>query len=193
MVFSDRAYRVLVVSDSDRFNEVLSGLLPEGHYYPVLFASTVSAAKKAIAETPADIVLINSPLPDDYGTAFAIELSETSSSGVLFLVGREYFDETAARLSEYGVFTVAKPTTASLISEYLKMLCAMRERIRIMDEKREKAERDAKVLRLVNKAKWRLIEQNGITEAEAQRFIEKRAMDERVSRARIAKEILDEA
>ena len=192
MVFSNRTYRVLVVSDSDRFNEVLSGLLPEGHYYPVLFASTVSAAKKAIAEAPADIVLINSPLPDDYGAAFAIELSETSSSGVLFLVGREYFDETAARLSEYGVFTVAKPTTASLISEYLKMLCAMRERIRIMDEKREKVERDAKILRLVNRAKWRLIEQNGMTEAEAQRFIEKKAMDERKSRAKVAKEILGE-
>ncbi len=192
MIFNSRTYRVLIVSDSERFNEVLSGLLPEGHYFPVLYASTIWEAREEIASENADIVLINAPLPDDYGIAFAIELSETTSSGVLFLVNREYFEETAERVSSYGVFTVAKPTTAARISEYMQMMCAMRERIRRMDEKRLKAERDAKVLRLVNKAKWRLIETHSMTEAEAQRFIEKRAMDERRSRESIAREILDE-
>ncbi|MBR4767547.1 MAG: ANTAR domain-containing protein [Lachnospiraceae bacterium] len=190
MVFNSRTYRVLIVSDSERFNEVLSGLLPEGHYFPVLFAATIREARKEIASENADIVLINAPLPDDYGTAFAIEISETTSSGVLFLVNREYYEETAERVSAYGVFTVAKPTTAARISEYMQMMCAMRERIRRMDEKRLKAEQDAKVLRLVNKAKWRLIETRSMTETEAQRFIEKRAMDERRSRESIAREIL---
>ena len=49
MIFNSRTYRVLIVSDSERFNEVLSGLLPEGHYFPVLYASTIREAREEIA------------------------------------------------------------------------------------------------------------------------------------------------
>ena len=46
-------------------------------------------------------------------------------------------------------------------------------------------------VRLVSRAKCCLIEREGMTEADAHRLIEKRAMDTRRDRAEIAQEILD--
>ena len=45
-------------------------------------------------------------------------------------------------------------------------------------------------IRIVNLAKWLLIQQQGMTEAEAHRFIEKQAMDRCVKRKAIAEEIV---
>ena len=46
-------------------------------------------------------------------------------------------------------------------------------------------------IRLVNRAKWLLIERQGLSEQEAHRFIEKQAMDRCVSRRVIAQQIID--
>ena len=45
-------------------------------------------------------------------------------------------------------------------------------------------------IRLVNQAKWALIEQQRMTESEAHRYIEKQAMDRCVSKKEIALQIL---
>ncbi|MBR6052916.1 MAG: ANTAR domain-containing protein, partial [Clostridia bacterium] len=45
-------------------------------------------------------------------------------------------------------------------------------------------------IRLVNRAKWLLISELKMTEANAHRYIEKQAMDRCVSRRRVAEEII---
>ena len=45
-------------------------------------------------------------------------------------------------------------------------------------------------VRLINRAKWALIEQRGMTEDEAHKYIERQAMDRRLNRRVIAEEIL---
>ena len=42
----------------------------------------------------------------------------------------------------------------------------------------------------MNRAKWRLIQEQGLTEQEAHRYIEKQAMDRCVTRRTVAEEIL---
>nr|WP_325247385.1 ANTAR domain-containing protein [uncultured Oscillibacter sp.] len=45
-------------------------------------------------------------------------------------------------------------------------------------------------MRLVNRAKWTLIQCLGMSEEEAHRYIEKQAMDNRISRREVAKRVL---
>ena len=45
-------------------------------------------------------------------------------------------------------------------------------------------------IRLVNKAKWALIEKKGMTEEEAHKYIEHMAMDERITRKEAAEKVL---
>ena len=46
-------------------------------------------------------------------------------------------------------------------------------------------------IRLVNRAKWLLIEKENMTEPEAHRYIEKQAMDHCVSRKAIAQQLIE--
>ena len=62
--------------------------------------------------------------------------------------------------------------------------------LRLRQENARMQEKIAQV-RLVSRAKCCLIEREGMTETDAHRLIEKRAMDTRRDRAEIAQEILD--
>ena len=75
MVFGEEVYSVLVVSSNSRFNDAITPLLPYSEYYPVCFVSNIAAARREILARAYDFVIINAPLPDDFGTRFAIDTS----------------------------------------------------------------------------------------------------------------------
>ena len=77
-----------------------------------------------------------------------------------------------------------------MMLQCMELLCATRERLRRMEQKSASIEDKMAEIRLVNRAKWALIEKRGLTEQEAHRFIEKAAMDRCVPKRVIAEEIL---
>ena len=137
-----------------------------------------------------DIVIINAPLPDDLGSALAVDVSTHSQAAALLLVKSDIYDEVYSEVMEYGVFTLSKPTSAQLLSQYLKILCTARERIRRLEGKQQSVEEKIEEIRLVNHAKWLLIECLSMSEAEAQRYIEKQAMDLRISKRQMAENVI---
>jgi len=137
-----------------------------------------------------DLILVNAPLPDDMGIDFAVEACAESDAGVLLLVRSELFDETYYKVLPSGVITLSKPTSIQTLSQMLRILCAIRERLRGM--RRHQATVDEKIeeLRLVNRAKWLLIECLHMTEAEAHRHITRQAMEQRTGKREIAENII---
>lgn len=186
----ERRYSVLAVSTSLKFVETLRTLLPEGRYGPVTVLHDAAAARRALAENSYDLVLINTPLPDEFGTRLALDACESSSAGVLLLVKAEYCPDIEAQVSAHGVLTLAKPTSAQLFAQTLRLLCITRERLRGMEKKAVTLQEKMEEIRLVNRAKWLLIEELKMTEQEAHRYIEKQAMDRCVTRRAVAEQIL---
>ncbi len=190
MVFQERTYSVLIVTASERFTDSIMPLLPMTDYWPVQTASSVAEARRWLADTEFDIVLINTPLPDDFGMHLAIDICTGSGSGVLLLVKNDHYNEIYSKVVRYGVITLSKPTNRQMVAQNLRILCATRERIRQMQAKQATVEEKIKEIRLVNRAKWLLIECLNMTEAEAHRYIEKQAMDLRISRREAAENII---
>ena len=190
MVFQERTYSVLIVTASERFTDSIMPLLPMTDYWPVQTASSVAEARRWLADTEFDIVLINTPLPDDFGMHLAIDICTGSGAGVLLLVKNDHYNEIYAKVVGYGVITLSKPTNRQMVAQNLRILCATRERIRQMQAKQATVEEKIKEIRLVNRAKWLLIECLNMTEAEAHRYIEKQAMDLRISRREAAENII---
>lgn len=172
MVFQERTYSVLIVTASERFTDSIMPLLPMTDYWPVQTASSVAEARRWLADTEFDIVLINTPLPDDFGMHLAIDICTGSGAGVLLLVKNDHYNEIYSKVVRYGVITLSKPTNRQMVAQNLRILCATRERIRQMQAKQATVEEKIKEIRLVNRAKWLLIECLNMTEAEAHRYIE---------------------
>ena len=190
MVFQERTYSVLIVTASERFTDSIMPLLPMTDYWPVQTAASVAEARRWLADTEFDIVLINTPLPDDFGMHLAIDICTGSGAGVLMLVKNDHYNEIYSKVVRYGVITLSKPTNRQMVAQNLRILCATRERIRQMQAKQATVEEKIKEIRLVNRAKWLLIECLNMTEAEAHRYIEKQAMDLRISRREAAENII---
>ena len=190
MECAERRYSVLLVSSSEKFNRSLLSLLPEDRFYPVSVSPDDSAARRVLAECRFDIVMINTPLPDDFGTHLALDACEGSGAGVMLFVKAEHYSDIAARVSPFGVLALSKPVTAQTVAQSLTLICATRERLRRMEQKTASVEEKIEEIRIVNKAKWLLIDQLKMTEQEAHRYIEKQAMDRCVTRRTIAENIL---
>lgn len=190
MSLEKTVYSVLVVSSSESLNSALSDLLPEAKYSPVSTACDISSAKRMTAQRSYDFVLINSPLPDDVGIRFAIDTAHLTSSAVLFFVRSEMHDEIYSEVAEHGVFTLAKPTSRAMLAIALSWLASAREGLRKVEKKTISVEEKMAEIRIVNKAKWLLIEELGMDEPTAHRYIEKSAMDRCVSKREVAEGII---
>ena len=124
MVFGARGYAVLLVSASEKFNSTLRGLLPAGEFWPLDCASGAAQARRKLLETSYDLVIINAPLPDDFGVRLALELCAETGAGVLLFVKAALYDEVCTKVTEYGVLTVSKPAPLQLVRQSLRVLCA---------------------------------------------------------------------
>ena len=190
MVFQDRVYSVLIVTASDRFTNSIMPLLPMTDYWPVKTAAGVAEARRRLAETEFDIVLINTPLPDDFGMHLAIDICAGSGAGVLLLVKSDHYNEIYSKVVRYGVITLAKPTTRQGLYIALRALTALRSKLLQMEQKNRALQQKVADIHTVNRAKWLLIQQDHMTENDAHRFIEKQAMDMRLSRREVAESII---
>lgn len=190
MTFEERVYRTLVVSSSPKFNENIMPLLTEAGCSPIVYADSVTSAKRQILENRFDFVIINSPLPDEIGVKYAIDVSTGKDTVCMLFVRAEQYADTKAKVTPHGVFTLSKPTSTVSITNGLSFLAAARERLRNLEKKTLSIEEKMEEIRLVNRAKWLLIDHLKMTEPDAHRYLEKQAMDTCVTRVQVAKEII---
>ena len=185
----ERTYSVLIVSASRSFIELMLSNLHEAGYSPIHTAPSISAAKRKTMDKSYDFVIINAPLPDDVGTRFAIDTS--AGSAVLLIADSELYASTNAIAAENGVFTLQKPFSKVMITTALNWLSSAREIIRRTQKKNLSIDEKMEEIRIVNRAKWILINELSMSEPEAHRYIEKQAMDRCISKGQIAKEIIN--
>ena len=181
--------RVLIVSGGDKLFEYFSSLLPSADFYPIIKTGSSGEAKRILLKTGADIVIIDTPLPDGFGVDFALDIAE-QSVGVMLVVKAELYDRICYKVEDAGILTVCKPNTRQVLYSSVRLLAALSARLQKSERKNKSLQEKMADIRLINRAKWLLIEHFGLSEAEAHRLIEKRAMDERISRRQVAEGII---
>lgn len=181
---------VLIVSASEKANAYLREMLPVGQFSPVCSASDAGEAKRLLIDRPADIVIVNTPLPDEFGTQLAFDIAEDALTGVLLFVKADAYDQIADKAEDYGILTVPRPSNRQSIYQAIRLLVATRARLRVLEKKALTLEAKMKEIRLINRAKLLLIDRLRMSETEAHRYIEKTAMDNCVKRQEIAENII---
>ena len=190
MNLKERAYSVLIVSAAEKFNTSIKELFQDFYYSTINFETSIGAAKRALVEREYDIIAVNSPLPDEDGIRFAIDMSAEKNTVVLLLVREEFHPSVYAKVSPHGVYTLPKPISRQILRQAFDWMATTRERLRRFEKKTLVLEDKMQEIRLVNRAKWLLIERLHMPEDEAHRYIEKQAMDRCVSKRSIAEEII---
>lgn len=190
MSLSDPTYKVLVVSSSRRVGESLMSRLPEDLYAPVTLACSVSDARLLLTDGGYDIVIVDSPRSSAVWEELASEVCEKSCAGVLLLLTNEDFPPVTGRVLPKGIMTLEKPLGKGEFLRTLTFLCGVRNRMRSLEMRTASVEEKMEEVKIVNRAKWLLIDQLKMTEPSAHRYIEKTAMDRCISKREIAEIII---
>ena len=184
------AYRMMVISKSAKIADYLKDALPADMCRDMVCVTNVGEAKRVLVSTWFDIVIINTPLGDDFGLQAAIDISQQNPVGVILLVKNDMYEEVSYRVEDYGIMTVPKQTTRQMLYLAVKMMAAVQVKIKGMAEETTKLKVKLKELKLVDRAKWILIDQLKMSETQAHKYIEKQAMDRCVKREEIAENII---
>ena len=182
---------VMIVSTTDKALGFFQKILPKDQFYPLTWVHSAGEAQRELINRSVDIVVINAPLTDEMGTELAIELAHSNSCGVMMMVKNDVYEQVSYKVEEYGVLTLPRPCTAQQAFQTMKLLLATQQRLRALEQKTASLEEKMKEIRLVNRAKGRLMDNLKFTEQEAHRYIEKAAMDNCKKKAEIAQNIIN--
>ena len=95
--------RALIVSAGANSNEYIAARLSEmGYSRPVIIPSGAEARRR-MSESDFELIVVNAPLPDEFGHELCITAVEQTDAGVVFLVKAAQAEQLLAPLNEQGV------------------------------------------------------------------------------------------
>lgn len=180
----------LIVSSADKAKKFLEESLSLNDFSNIVIVSTGGEARRILMEISFDIVIINTPLSDEFGHELALLVTQNYSSGSILIIKSEMADEISEKVESYGVFIIPRPISRQFFYQALKFVGASRTKIVNLENENIKLQNKIEEIRLINRAKCVLIQYLSMTEAQAHRYIEKQAMDMRSTKIEIAKGIL---
>ncbi|MGM9668789.1 MAG: ANTAR domain-containing response regulator [Faecousia sp.] len=189
MATRKKQYRVLVAGFGDKLGNYISDLLPKPDYEVAAICDSVSKVRRTLLDQNIDLVIMNTPLREEFGTQLALDLAE-ENLGVLLLVPGDVYDQVCYKVEDHGVFTLPKPVSRDGLFRAVKLLTAMRGKLLQMDKKQQTLKEKMQDIRTVNQAKWLLVSHLHMSESDAHYFIEKKAMDSRLSSREVAEDII---
>lgn len=181
----------LIVSAGTNANEYLARHIAELGYTRPAFAASGGEARRRMDAKDFEVIIINTPLPDEFGHELGMDAVQKTDAGVILLAKTATAEQISDKLQDYGVLVLGKPFTAAQFRQAVQMAAGIFRRLALVRAENAKLQDKLAQLRLVDRAKCFLIEKRGMTEAEAHRLIEKTAMDTRKSRGEVAEDILD--
>ena len=163
--------RTLLISSSEQSTAPLAELLRSEGFHPVTVSYTAYGARELAGQEAFDLICINAPL-----------------------AGMKTPQKNAAEVNDiltpHGVLVIAKPVNRHLFHHFLQFTDCFRTRILRMENENEQLKTMVEDIKLIDRAKLLLVTCLNMSEQQAHRYLEKRAMDLRVSRVEVAKQVI---
>jgi response regulator NasT len=180
----------LLVSASEKsvafFSEMLKNIACDHN----VAVSTSEQARQRLTEREFDYCVVNAPLPDESGESLALAIAKEKLTQVILVVQTERFASTCEHVEDWGVITAAKPIHKPLFRNAIKLAAAARRKVHRLQTENSELLRRIEDISLINRAKWILLSVHSMTEPQAHKYIEKQAMDMRMSKRAVAEGIL---
>ncbi len=181
--------RILVISSTVKGRQLLQEML-DAIPGELTFAQSGAEARRLLPEGDFGLVIINSPLTDEFGHDLALDVAANTAAGILLLIRADLLDDVCERVETSGVLCLSKPMAQSSLLHMAKIALAAHTRLNHMLLEKRALERRLEQLRLVDRAKFALMEHAAMTETQAHRYLVKQAMDLRTTKEAVANQVL---
>ena len=183
--------RILLASGTEKGGNLFYEIIDElGCCDEITVLHSSAEVRESVDRHDYDVVVINTPLADEFGSELSRELARYGASGVVILVRKDLAENVWLDVGGDGVYVLEKPVTRSAFRDALRLVMSTRNRILQINLEKNKLLTQVEETRLIGRAKCVLIQYLNMTEPQAHRYIEKQAMDMRMTRGEIAKGVL---
>ena len=180
----------LIISSNEKINVSFAEILRSFSCSKIDAVQSCSEARRLLLERQFDLIIINAPLQGEFGENLAKDIASNGIGQVILIIKNEYYDAVSAAVENYGVITVSKPIDKNIFWASLKLAKATQTKLKAMQSENDKLLKKIEDIHIVSRAKCVLISCLNMSEDESHKYIEKQAMDMRISRKAVAEEIL---
>ncbi len=180
---------LIVCSRIDVIKDLRTLMLQQG-YSTAEYSLSANEARRKLDFFEPELILINSPLQDELGIDLVLDIADKTDAGIIVLSRRDCLEEMQYKLEKLGVLVLPKPINKTILMQTARFAANSRKSLKGLKHQNDDLEKRISDRKLIEKAKWLLVERMNMSEPQAHRYIQKRAMDTRVSQIKVAEDIL---
>lgn len=181
---------ILLAAASQKNLGILESMISSAPEVCVFTASDGNSVRRILSESNIDMVIINTPLSDEQGIELSLFAADVMMQPVIVITGENTFLRAGEKLKNHGIVVVTRPVDKKIFTCAFNNLLILSCRIGILKKKNSELEEAIEEGKLVNRAKNALMSNLKMTEAQAHRYIEKQAMDLRITKSKVSGNIL---
>ncbi|MCL2069780.1 MAG: ANTAR domain-containing protein [Treponema sp.] len=182
----------LVITSTEKSFASIAELLRAHYISDLVYARSGGEGRRVLLEREYGLVFVSAPLSDESGEELARQIAVSDLSQVILAVKSEMYESVSAVCEGDGVLTIAKPINREVLRQALSMARTMRARFSRVKSENTELKQKIEEIRIVDRAKSILISSCRMSEHEAHRYIEKKAMDTRSSKRSVSEKIIED-
>ena len=181
---------ILYVSKSE-LNAETAQLFKEAGYSFVVQVKSGSEARRILGTKSISMIVVNTPLMDEFGHDLALSIDDKSFSNVILMVNADIQDAVEQKLYGTSVVVLPKPASKKQLYKTLLFLSSQTQKIERLMEENNKLQLKLEEAKLISRAKMLLMEKNKMSEEAAHKHIDKTSKDQRRQKIDVAKSIIE--
>ena len=181
---------ILIVSGTETGRAALKALMDNVYAEHLGTAENSAEARVLLAAREYDLVIINTPLSDEFGDALAAYTAKNTRAGVILLAKGEHAARIDGMMREHGVLVLEKPLNRTVFQYTIRAMAVAERRLQMMEQENQRLQNKIEETRLVTRAKLVLMDCLKMSEENAHHYIEHQAMDRHCTRLEIAQSII---
>lgn len=185
-----RKSTLLFVQDAAAEPAALGAFAAEQPALALVTADGLDEAERKLAQLDPALVVWQCDAPGLPALRQCVRLAEGSEAVFLLLVRPGTYEAVWQFVQAAGICVMSWPAPQEVFRQTLRNLLLLKKSLRAMQEKTDQLQSQLQDMKRIQKAKSLLMNQLGMSEADAHRWIEKAAMDRCVKKREIAETII---
>ena len=185
-----RKSTLLFVQDAAVEPAALGAFAAEQPALALVTADGLDEAERKLAQLDPALVVWQCDAPGLPALRQCVRLAEGSEAVFLLLVRPGTYEAVWRFVQAAGICVMSWPAPQEVFRQTLRNLLLLKKSLRAMQEKTDQLQAQLQDMKRIQKAKSLLMNQLGMSEADAHRWIEKAAMDRCVKKREIAETII---
>jgi response regulator NasT len=181
----------VVIADADTENrQKLKEILTHAGYMVAGVVEDGRSALKVISQKEPDVVIMDARLPGSEGLEIARIIEEHRAAPVILLTEAHEQDIVEATAPTWIFGYLIKPVEDKQLFMAIEIAIASFKKIVKLEEENKRLRQALEERKLVERAKGLLMEVKGMSEKDAYKYMQRKSMDNCVSIARVARQII---